>query len=209
MIAWRLSFVLALHLVPHGRALAQEAPGVLHAGGSSFMWARHATRSSSSLYAVSDLGRVSVVAAMVQNLRTGYREVLGGVLSTLSYDRQAITVALAYADASDASYLQAYLLPDFRAGVFSLTAAVEWYVPLNWAGTRQLYVNPVMVLARVRPWLAFGGSYALGMAAGALAKHRAGPAVELRMAPGAITLELLRGVERSRNEVRIAFRAGY
>ncbi len=209
MIAWRLSFVLALHLVPHGRALAQETPGVLRAGGSSFMWARHATQSSSSLYAVSNLGTVSVVAAMVQNLRTGYREVLGGVLSTLSYDRQAITVALAYADASDGSYLQTYLLPDLRAGVLSLTAAVEWYVPLDRAGTRQLYVNPVMVLARVRPWLAFGGSYALGMAAGALAKHRAGPAVELRMALGAITVELLRGVELSRNEVRIAFRAGY
>lgn len=125
MIAWRLSFVLALHLVLHGRALAQETPGVLRAAGSSFMWARHATQSSSSLYGVSDLGTVSVVAAMVQNLRTGYREVLGGVLSTFSYDRQAVTVALAYADATDASYLQAYLLPDLRAGVFSLTAAVE------------------------------------------------------------------------------------
>ncbi len=144
MIAWRLSFILALHLVPPGCALAQETPGVLRASGSSFMWARHGTQSSSSLYAVSDLGTVSVVAAMVQNLRTGYREVVAGVLSTFSYDRQAITIALAYADASDASYLQAYLLPDLRAGGFSLTAAVEWYVPLDRAGTPQLYVNPVM-----------------------------------------------------------------
>ncbi len=209
MIAWRLAVIVALHLVPHGCALAQETPGVLHAGGSSFMWARHATQSSSSLYAVSDLGTVSVVAAMVHNLRTGYREVVGGVLSTFSYDRQAVTVALAYADATDASYLQAYFLPDLRGGVFSLTAAVEWYVPLDRAGTRQLYVNPVMLLAQVRPWLAFGGSYALGIAAGARAKHRVGPAVEFRVAPGAITVELLRGVERSHTEVRVAFKAGY
>ncbi len=209
MIAWRLSLILAMFLVPHGHALAQETRGVLRAGGSSFVWARYATQSASSLYAVRDLGPVSVVAAMIQNLRTGYREVLGGVLSTFSYDGQGITVAVAYANASDASYLQTYLLPDLRAGVFSLTAAVEWYVPLDRAGTRQLYVNPVMVLARVRPWMAFGGSYALGIAAGALAKQRAGPAVELRITPGAITVELLRGVERSRNEVRIAFQTGY
>ena len=119
------------------------------------------------------------------------------------------SVALTYADATDASYLQAYFLPDLRDGVFSLTAAVEWYVPLDRAGTRQLYVNPVMLLAQVRPWLAFGGSYALGIAAGARAKHRAGPTVEFRVAPGAITVELLREAERSRTEVRVAFKAGY
>ena len=67
MIAWRLAFVLTMFLVPHGQGLAQETRGVLRAGGSSFVWARYATQSASSLYAVRDLGPVSVVAAMPES----------------------------------------------------------------------------------------------------------------------------------------------
>lgn len=209
MKALRLLALLMMVFLLPGPARAQNSLTDLRASGSSFMYARYSTETASALYAARDFGPVSIVVGGVQNLRSGYREVMGGALSSVAYNRQTVTVAVAYTDATDAPYLQIYAMPTLTAGAVSMAATGLLYQPLGRSGTRQLELNPIMLLARLHSWLAFGGSYSVSVAAGASANQRAGLALQVHLAPGTITVEMLHGVERRNEELRISFWTGY
>jgi len=57
--------------------------------------------------------------------------------------------------------------------------------------------------------VALGGCYALGLTSGSASRHRAGPVLQLAIPRGALTLELLRAVARSRSEVRMSIEAAF
>jgi len=175
----------------------------------SFLYARYATSSSSSLYVGYTLGPAALVFGAVVNPRTGYRELIGGGVSRAMWGRQSITVAFAAAEATESRYLQGYLLPAFALGRVSISGTLELYEPLESGGTRQFDVNPGTVLLRVTDRVALGGCYALGLTSGAGPRHRAGPVLQLAIPRGALTLELLRGVARAKSEVRMSIEAAF
>lgn len=125
------------------------------------------------------------------------------------WGRQSVTVALAAADATESDYLQGYVLPSFVLGRLSIGGTLEVYEPLEPAGVRQFDINPATVLLKVTDQVALGGCYALGLTAGSGPRHRAGPVLQLAIPRGALTLELLRGVERTRSEVRMSIEAAF
>jgi hypothetical protein len=186
--------------------VAPARAGDLQLDTSSFLYARYATSSASNLYAAYGFGKAGIVFGMVENPRSGYRELVMGALSRLTWRGQALTVAVAAADASDGTYLQTYLVPSLARGSVSLSGTIEWYQPLG-SGTRQLDVNPVTILIRLGPRLSAGAFYALGFAEGAAPRQRAGPALQVALPPGALKLEVVRNVSHSANEVRVVFQA--
>lgn len=206
---WWLFAMLPTVLLLPCPVRAQNPVIGLRASGSSFMYARYSTEAASALYAARGFGPVSVVAGAVQNHRSEYREAMLGALSSITYGAQTVTVALAYTDATDAPYLQICAMPAISAGPVSANATGLLYQPLDGAGIRQFELNPIMLLAQLRSWFAFGGSHSLSIAAGSAAKQRVGMAVRLQSILGTITVEILHGVERGNEELRISFWAGY
>lgn len=188
--------VLAAALAGSSAAQQLETP--------SFVFARYATRSSSSLYAVRGVGPLGAMVAMVQNPATHYRELIAGAATQVGWNDHSALLAAAFADASDGAYVQAYLLPVLALGRLTLTGSVEWYVPLVASGTRQLYVNPLSAMLRAGERLAVGGAYTLGVTAGARARHRAGPAVEWTSPVGVWRLEVLQEAGARALEIRTA-----
>ncbi len=175
----------------------------------SFVYARYATRSASSLFAAYGLGMAGAFFGMVENPRSGYHELIGGLFSRLASRQVELNVGLAFADASDSIYMQTYLTPAGAVGRLSMSAALEWYEPLESAGVRQIDMNPLTALVRLAPHVSAGAIYATGYTAGESLRHRAGPAVQLDALSGTLKLEVIRNISRSADEVRVAFVASY
>lgn len=210
----RIAVVIA-GLIAASPAHAQEATREpsLEIEAQSFVYARYATRSASSLFAAYGLGAAGAFFGMVENPRSGYHELIGGLFSRLA-SRQAdlrleLNLGLAFADTSDAMYVQTYLTPSISLGRFSVGAALEWYEPLESAGVRQIDMNPLTALVRLAPHVSAGAIYAAGYTDGESLRHRAGPALQLDALSGALKLEIVRNVARSADEVRVAFVASY
>jgi hypothetical protein len=191
------------------RAEGQEQGRGIRLSTPSFISVRYASASSSSVYAVYTMGPAGVVLGMVLNPRTGYRELVGGLVSRAVWGRQSITIAVAGADAPESAYLQTYLLPSLVVGGVSVSATFELYHPLQHAGTGQLYLNPLAVVLRPASWIGVGGVYALGVSSGEGPGHRAGPTIEVDIPRGAVKVELLRHLHRPSNEVRMSVEAAF
>ena len=208
MTLHRASLLLALSLLAASVARAEDATA-LRLDTKSFLFARWASRNASALYAGYGWGSAGVFFAMVENPRTGYREVIGGAMSRLARGGQSLTVGLAAADASDSDYLQLYLVPSLSHGAWSLEGTLETYEPLQSAGIRQLELNPLTLLRRVGRRAGVGASYVLSLAPGAAARHRGGPALRVEVPRGALQLELLAGLQNAKDELRIGFQASF
>ena len=146
---------------------------------------------------------------MVQNPRTEYRELIGGAFTQVNWSRHSVLIALGYANATEAEYLQTYITPSLAFGRLSISGTIEWYEPLEAAGTRQLDLNPLVLMARVHRQVGLGASYTQGMAQGDGARHRAGPAVEYYAPWGSLRLEVLRRFTDETTEVRTGVVAGF
>jgi hypothetical protein len=201
--------VLVLSLSIAGTGGAQQTPAGVRLSVPSFVFARWATRSASSLYAGYTAGPVGGFVGLVVNPRSGYREMLGGVVSRVGYRDQAVTLGLAYADATESKYLQAYVVPSLLVAGASVSGTIELYVPLEEAGTHQLDVNPIAVILHPASWFGVGGAYASGMAEGDRPRHRAGPTVEIGISRGSIKAEFLRNLTLGYYEGRISFEAAF
>ncbi len=112
---------------------------------------------------------------MVQNPTTLCRELIGGTYTQVSWGRQSVLMALAYADATDGRYLQTYLNPTLTGGRLSFDATIEWYEPLERSATRQLSANPASLLERVERRLALGVASTLDVARSSTPPRRVGP----------------------------------
>jgi hypothetical protein len=158
----------------------------------SFVFARYATRSASAIYATHGFGSLGAVIALVENPRTKYRELIGGVYTQFNSGHQSMIVALAYADASDARYIQTYLNPSITAGSILLSTTVEWYAPVDRAGTQQLSFNPLSVEWQLSHKLALGVTGTLDVAPRTAPAHRVGPVAEWATGWGTLRLEVLK-----------------
>lgn len=191
-------------------ALAPAADRGAQLDTHSFVFARYASASSSALYAGYSFGAAGVLVGAVDNLRSGYRERLAGVMARLAWGGgQSLTVALAGADASDSRYLQLYLAPSFAMGRLSLSGTVEGYMPLLRSGARQLYVDSLTLLDQLGPRLAVGGSYNMGLAVGSTPNHEVGPTVQVALAGGALRGQLFHGLGRNSAEARAVYQASF
>jgi len=175
----------------------------------NFLFARLSTAHSSALYSGYSLGAWGAFVGLVRNPRNGYHEWIGGAVTRLAWREQAVSVALAFADASDGRYGQLYVVPSLRAGSLSFSGTVEIYEPLRGSGMRQLYLDPVTLLRRVGPRWDVGASYSLGVSAGGAPQHRAGPAVQVACGGGSLKVEVLRDFSRSSNDVRAIYQASF
>lgn len=198
------SSLFASDLAAAPSAEAGAAPAALSFAGPSFLFARYATRGASSLYAARGLGHASVVFGMVENSRTGYHELIGGAVSRISWGRQAVSVALAVASASDSKYLQIYLVPSCNVGRFELAGTIEGYEPLQRAGVRQLDVNPIGLIAHLSKRVGVGAFYALSLATGEPPRQRAGPALEIELPSAVLRIEGVFNLKGAASELRVA-----
>ncbi len=192
--------------------LSPALAGAAHAqrvSAPSFVFARYASASSTVLYAGRGFGPAGVVVAMVQNPVSLYRELIVGTFTQVSWGRQNVLTAVAYADASDSRYMQTYLNPTLKAGPLAFDATIEWYEPLEAAGIRQLSVNPATLLVRVERRLAVGVASTLDVARGTTPPRRLGPAAEWTARWGTFRVELFHRTTGKSTEVRTGVVAGF
>jgi hypothetical protein len=191
-------------------ATAQQAePRGARFQTSSFVFARYATESAAAMYAARGFGPVGGFVAMVQNPKTSYRELIAGGFTRVEWGRQSVLVALAYADVTASQYMQTYVQPAFANGRLTFSATLEWYEPLEEAGTRQLDVNPASLMARVSGKLSLGAAYTVGLEERQRARSRAGPAMELGFSWGTLRVELLDRLSGGPTELRPSIFAAF
>lgn len=198
---WLAPLLLVSLITSVGLAQAPEQTH-LRLQTPSFVFARYATESASALYATRGFGPAGGFVAMIQNPKTSYRELVGGVFTQVRWSRQSVLFAVAYADASESGYMQTYIAPTFTQGRLTFSATVEWYEPLESSGTRQLDVNPASLMARVAGTLSLGAAYTVGLEARQRARSRAGPAAELAVPWGTVRVELLDRLSGGPTELR-------
>lgn len=186
---------------------AEPKPPGLRFDARSFVYARLSSARASALYAAYSLGAAAAFFGVVQNPRSGYREVIGGLVTRLVSGEQAVGIAVAWADGPGEEYVQVYAVPSLRGGPWSLSGTIELYEPWRGAGIRQLYIDPLSVLRRVGPRWQVGASYTLSVAAGEDPQHRAGPAAQLALGGGALKGELLFGTAST--DVRVGYQASF
>ena len=146
---------------------------------------------------------------MVQNPTTLYRELIAGTYTQVSWGRQSVLMALAYADATDGRYLQTYLNPTLTGGRLSFDATIEWYEPLERSATRQLSANPASLLERVERRLALGVASTLDVARSSTPPRRVGPVAVWTVKWGTFRVELLDRSTGKATEVRTAVLAAF
>lgn len=183
-------------------AAAQQSPR-----SNGFIDFRYASHTSLTLYGGYDLGGPLLLVGMVQNPRTEYREIVGGVARPVGGGRASATIAIAGAYASDGWYAQLYVLPALSLGPVSVSGLLLAYEALEEEGARQFYVNPLSVLVPVAPRVRLGGSYVLATQAGTASKHSAGPTLQFSTAAWTATLSGLIGIGATTNEVRMGINA--
>jgi hypothetical protein len=205
-MSWITRSILSLVvLVP---ALVAGA-GAQRLAAPSFVFARYASASATVLYAGRGFGPVGAVVAMVQNPVTLYRELIAGTYTQVSWGRQNVLIAVAYADATDGRYMQTYLNPTFKGGPLSFDATIEWYEPLERSATRQLSFNPATLFVRVERRLALGIASTLDVARGSIPPRRLGPAAEWSAKWGTFRVEVFHRTTGKATEVRTAVLAGF
>jgi hypothetical protein len=97
---------------------------------------------------------------MVQNPRTSYREIAGGVgANVIVTPRVGGAIAWAAADASDGWYGQLYLQSTMRLDQVTTYLSAAYYEPLEATGARQVKVNPALVMWRAFRRVEAGGAY--------------------------------------------------
>ncbi|HXB56263.1 MAG TPA: Sapep family Mn(2+)-dependent dipeptidase [Vicinamibacteria bacterium] len=188
---------------------ADSQPSRLTFDSRNFIFVRLSTAHSSALYGGYSFGAWGAFAGLVRNPRNGYHEWIGGALTGIVWREQAVSIALALADASDGRYGQLYFVPSLRTGSLSLSGTVELYEPLGGSGVRQLYLDPVRLLRRMGPRWDLGVAYSLGVSAGAAPQHRIGPALQVACGGGSLRVELLHDFRRSSNDVRATYQASF
>lgn len=199
----------AAEVLPEGLSATQVTAGGRRLETGSFLFARYASVSSSAIFAGVGFGKAGMFLGIVQNPRSGYRELIAGAMTRVAWPRQSLTLGLAAADASDGNYAQVYVAPSFTRGALSLDGTLEWYEPLEHKATRQLGLNSLTLMGRVGPRLAAGAGYAASFLPTSDARQRLGPALRVEIPHGSLEVEYLAGLRNSADELRTTVRAGF
>ncbi len=194
-----------LALAPGGIAAAQERAAP--ATGASFIYFRYASESSISLYAGYRTGPVELVAGMLQNPRSEYREIMGGVAKGLGGGGLGLTLAPALAWSNTGWYAQLYLLPGVQAGPVDIGGTIQLCQPLEAEGVQAVYASPLNALVRLGGGWSAGVTYFGSFEEGSRAGQAAGPALRRAVPGGSITIEPVLGLRHAADEVRVSIRA--
>jgi hypothetical protein len=174
----------------------------------NFIFFRYASLTSLSLYGAYGEGKWLGFFGMVQNPRTSYREIVGGVgANVVVTPRVGGAIALAAADASDGWYGQLYLQSNMRLGRVRTYLSTAYYEPLDANGVRQVKVNPALVMWRAFRGMEAGGAYVFLGSAGSKGIHQLGPALQMSVPNGRASFELLKRLHDSRTDLRVTFQA--
>lgn len=202
----RTSGAVLFALASWGTSTRAQAPG--DSPRPNFLYFRYASRTALALYAAYGAGNEFLVFGMIENPRSDYREIIGGLGLNVHLAKTAnVFVATAAASATDSWYAQLYLLPNWTLGRLAVGATVEFYQPLQARGARQLDVSPWTVMVRAVGRVEVGAAYLLFSQVGGAPLEEAGPAARVAVPAGTVTLELLRRLGASSGDVRVTFQA--
>lgn len=185
-------------------ARAQQA-----AAGPSFLIFRYASKSSIAMYSGYSTGPLLLVVGMLNNPRTEYREIMGGVGHALSVGGSSVTVATALGYTNTGWYGQLYLLPTVRAGALTVSGTMELAQPMSARGTRGFYVSPGNAFISLGHGFAAGGAFFGSWEVGSPMSVGAGPALQRAVPHGSVTLELVKGLRAASDEVRFTVRSSF
>jgi hypothetical protein len=181
------------------RALNAQEPD----RAQGFLSLRLASETSHTLFGGIDVGSFTLVTGMVQNPRTEYREVVGGVGRAMGGGRTMATLALAGAHASDGWYAQLYLLPAISWGDLSVSGVAVFYEPMESRGARQFYLNPLTLSFPVGRHVLVGIANMLAIQEGAETINTLGPMLQVMIGPTrTLSVTALDGA-RARGELRL------
>ena len=176
----------------------------------NFVFFRYASRTSLSLYGGYGQGNWVGFFGMVQNPRTGYREIAGGLGGSVRM-RPWLGgfIAVAASDASDGWYGQIFLQANLRLGQATTYVTGVYYQPLESSGTHQLKINPALLMWRAFGRVELGGAYLFLGTIRARDIHQIGPALQIGVPHGRALLEVLRRLSDTQLDVRMTFQAFY
>jgi hypothetical protein len=178
--------------------------------GPSFLIFRYASRSSIAMYSGYSTGPLLMVVGMLNNPRTEYREIMGGVGHAVAFSRESgVTVATALGYTDTGWYGQLYLLPTVRAGALTVSGTMELAQPMSTRGTRGFYVSPGNAFVALGHGFSAGGAFYGSWEAGSPASVGAGPALQRSVPHGSLTMELVKGLKAASDEVRFTVRSSF
>ena len=190
--------MLAL-LVPAARAQSRT-------GTWGFVNARYDMRASASIYTGYGWRGAFAMGGAVQNAKSGYAELLGGVGAVFRTGPHAEHwLAVASARTRNVSFAQVYWLPAVRTGVVRTRATVVWRIPTNDNTTRQLAVSPLSVTLPIRRWLSGGVAMETTVREGTRPTTATGLEFRLRLPGASLSANALRGVDGSGSRVKLSF----
>lgn len=170
---------------------------------------RYASHTSLTLFGGYQIGGTTLLAGMVQNPRTEYREVVAGVARPIGSQRWSATIAVAGAYASDGWYGQLHVLPAIRLAPVGISGVLLAYEPLEREGARQFHVNPISALVPISSRVQLGAAYSLAVVRGIATRQSAGPSVQMSISRWLVSVTALAGFGRSAGEVRIGMIASW
>src|SRR3954468_21573345 len=109
-----------------------------------FFSLRYDTRTSDFIYAGYGYGNTFAMVGLLDNPRSGYTELLGGLGRRFSIANGPTQfAAIAAARATEGWYAQLYVLPTVHLSRAWIRATSEAYVPLSNSGTPQFALSPI------------------------------------------------------------------
>jgi hypothetical protein len=195
-----------------GLCVARDTAGAQAAESNAwgFVSTRLDSRSSNVVYTGYGYGHAFVVAALLDNPRSGYSEQIIGIGARRALGGAGSQfVVAAVAKAPESRYLQFYYLPTVAHGDFVIGSTIETYVPLDPAGVVQLAVTPLSAIVRTLGPLSVGASYELSAEEHSATGHSAGPSLRVAVPGAELGADLLLGIRHAVGKLRLSFRAFY
>jgi hypothetical protein len=183
-------------------------------GGSapwSILSIRYDTRTSDFIYAVYGYGRVFAMAAVLDNPRSGYTEVLGGLGTRFSVGGGPTQfTAGAVARVGDAWYAQLYYLPTLHTGPVTTRATAEAYIPISGPGTvSQFALSPISATVAASKRLEAGVGMDLAAASQDRTSTAIGPELRLALPNATLILDAQHALDRAASRLRLSFLAAF
>jgi hypothetical protein len=175
-----------------------------------FVYLRDGGKSPLYAFASYSFGRPIVMAGVIVDSPNHYTEYLAGAgVNLFAANGNGTSLLALGSKASDSWYLEVYALPSAARGRLSTTGFAGLYVPLQAPGVGQYFLDPVTLLWRLHARIAVGGSYTVYKIAGLPARHGAGPAVQVTVPPGSVTLDALAPLANFTRELRLTLQVAW
>lgn len=200
-----IAFALICAAPIRGRAQAAAAPAPW-----GLFNVRYDTRTSDFIYAAYGYGKTFAMVGALENPRSGYTELLGGVGRMYAAgEGYSHAVAAAVARASDAWYAQLYYLPSIHAGPAHVRATSEWYIPVDRAGTLQFAFSPLSGTFTVTRYLEAGLAIDLAAQQHDKTGGAVGPELRLALPKATLGLDAQRMVNANASRARVFFSTAF